>query len=161
MASGVTIQGLDELRDALKELGEKEALKAMREANVAGGERILARARALVPRRTGLLATSLGAKTTSSKKGVVNTIVGPRKGFAKSLDNGKGGRSYIDPRKYAHLVEFGTVRTKAKPFLGPAIEAEMASVSGGQYVSDLDLAIKRAVARLARKAERAAKKAAK
>jgi HK97 gp10 family phage protein len=162
MASAAKVEGLQSVMDALEELSDKEAAKALKVAGEAEMERVLGRARTLVPKNSGALAKSLGYKTRMQiKKGVITTFLGVRKGFAVPDGKTKGGSTrYADPRKYAHLVEFGTVKNRAKPFLGPAIERAHGSVSGGQYASDLDLAIQRTVKRLAAKAARNAKKQA-
>lgn len=98
----------------------------------------------------GLLKKSLGLKMRVYKDGsVVLAVVGARKNFkrrvkatstqiaaiaatitgtgrarqraiAKALKSDRGQAGYQDPSKIAHLVEFGTVRAKAKPFLRPA-----------------------------------------
>jgi len=160
MASVLSVKGLKEVADALTELADKDAARALKEAGEKQMQKVLEKARSLAPKKTGALARSLGFRTrVQVKKGVVTTFLGIRKGFSVPVGKTKGGSTrYADPRKYAHLVEFGTVKNDAKPFLGPAIEAANADIAGS-YASDLDLAIHRAVIRLEKKAARAAKKA--
>lgn len=64
--------------------------------------------------RYGLLKKSIGSKVrTNRKTGDVYVVIGPRKGFK---ENGR------NPEKYAHLVEYGTRHSKARPFLRPALK---------------------------------------
>lgn len=72
---------------------------------------------------TGQLKKSLGVKVKRYKDGVW-AGVGPRSGF-KIMHDGKPR----NPTQYAHLVELGTVRSAAKPFLRPAHE----STKGQQF----------------------------
>ncbi len=90
-------------------------------------------ARTLAPRETGSLKKSLNfvvrsyAQGGETKKAV--GIVGPEKDFKVKIPDrvtggpkrgkGRGKRAHI-PQNYSHLVELGTRRSKAKPFLEPA-----------------------------------------
>lgn len=73
----------------------------VRAANLASARRIAARAEASAPRLSGDLAESVRAES------------GP----------GTDARAVVGDWK-AHLIEFGTVRHAAQPFLVPAAEAE-------------------------------------
>ena len=106
---------MDELLGVFDKLGDKIGRRVMRKAVNAGANPIVKEARALVPRRTGLLRKSIGKRVRTYKPRTVIAIIGIRKGFATPTAN---------PRKYAHLVEFGTQRTRAKPFLRPAVKSQ-------------------------------------
>jgi HK97 gp10 family phage protein len=54
---------------------------------------------------------------------MVVAVIGPKKDAKSTKKIGRGRKAKTVQRvpvRYAHLVEFGTVRTRAKPFLGPA-----------------------------------------
>lgn len=94
-------------------LDKKVAKKALRAGISAASRRVMMDAKALVPKRSGQLRRSIGRKMWMRKGGsVIAGIIGPRRGF-RVVYLGK----YIDPVKYAHLVEFGrreVVAGKAK-----------------------------------------------
>jgi len=83
------------------ERASKEWLRQM-------GREIKARARVLCPVGTGALKRSISVRMVRDGKGV-QVVAGHKKG--------KG------PVFYAHMVEFGTRRARAHPFLRPALEA--------------------------------------
>ncbi len=97
----------------LAALDKKVARKALRAGISAATKVVMWDAKALVPVRSGQLRKSIGRKIWTKKGGaVIAGIVGPRRGF-RVVYLGK----YIDPVKYAHLVEFGrreVVAGKAK-----------------------------------------------
>lgn len=99
---------IDRLTDLDKRAGRAGVRKGLNELT----KKVMWAARGLVPRRTGLLKKSLGRKVIVTRGGKRLTgIVKPRRGdkFATVVDGKK-----IDPRKYAHLVEFGRVSVTVK-----------------------------------------------
>lgn len=76
----------------------------------------------------GQLKNSIGWKVNFYRKSkVAVAIVGPRDGFREQIGvvtrgKNKGKPVFVNPSKYAHLVELGTRGSKAKPFLQPAAE---------------------------------------
>ena len=99
----------------------------------------------------GLLRKSLGYKVkTYTKTGTAVAVCGPRKGFREQIGvvsrgKDKGKPIFADPQKYAHLVENGTRRTSAKPWLRPA-SIVGAQVSRQVLHRELDSAIREATA---------------
>lgn len=74
-----------------------------------------------VMKSTGTLAKSIGRKVKIYRQsGVAVGIVGPRTGFKRTVTLKSGRELVVDPIKYSHLVEYGTRRSRAKPFLRPA-----------------------------------------
>ncbi len=74
---------------------------------------------------SGLMAKSIGSKVKTYPSGVVVGLVGPRSGFNRQVGVRKRGAKIgqpinVDPIFYAHLVEYGTRRSRAKPFMRPA-----------------------------------------
>ncbi|WP_309387522.1 HK97-gp10 family putative phage morphogenesis protein [Cerasicoccus frondis] len=87
-------------------------------------------------KRTGQLAKAIGvSKVKTYPGGAVFAAVGPRTGF-KMIFEGKP----VNPTQYAHLVEFGTAHSEAKPFLRPAFDLEQ-----GRAIAASQLAAVKAV----------------
>lgn len=117
------MKGVPELIRTLREIDKKVAKKALRDGVQESTKPILKDAKAKVRVDTKLLKKSLGRKVKSYKGGeVIAGIVGVRKGTKGKKGNrtrtdkfrvqvgtdAKGKAIYMDPIKYAHLVEFGT-----------------------------------------------------
>lgn len=100
-----------------KAMPAKFVKKYGRRALTKAGRRIVKVAKTRVPKRTGQLKKSLGQKGKTYKDTVV-VIVGPRTGYAITDETGKRH----DPAKIAHLVERGTAKAPAHPFLRPAYD---------------------------------------
>lgn len=81
---------------------------------------------------SGTLKKSLGSKVIHNKKsGRITLLVGPRKKQGRMVLDSTGTKEvFVNPSRYAHLVEKGakiriygrgrSIRTKAQPFLKPA-----------------------------------------
>lgn len=121
MAITGKVEGLAEVLSALDGVDKKIRKKGVRKAVGQAGKIVLRAAKARVRKATGLLKRSLGRKTKVYRNsGVAVAIVGPRVGFKQQVQ--RGGKSVLsDPVKYAHLVEEGTSRAEALPFLRPAL----------------------------------------
>jgi len=124
MADSVSIklEGLDEVRKAIRKLPEKPARRVMRKALRAGSTVIIKRARQLTPVRTGRLKRSW------------------RRRFSKSFDPNITAE-VLNAAPYAHLVEFGTGPRKdgktgasrgvmpAHPMIRPAVEGQIEAIN--------------------------------
>jgi HK97 gp10 family phage protein len=120
------ITGVAELMKKLRSIDEKVKKVALQKGIGAAAKIIKDSAKARVRRRSGQLAKSLGSKVkTFRNTGIVVGVIGPRKGFKIMID-GKP----VDPVRYAHLVENGTRRSAAHPFLRPAVEENKDGVFG-------------------------------
>lgn len=106
------------VRDSLAALPGKVAKKVARKAVYAGATKIRDEARARVPVDTGALRSKIVVKNGEPKRGEFSAHVGVGKGTLA-----RGARKGKTPRRYAHLVEFGTAKTPGKPFLRPALDA--------------------------------------
>lgn len=105
MSGGVKLSGFGGLDRKLKKLPEDIAKKALKKAVRAGGQVILDDASRRVPVRTGRLKKSLRVKVRkSSRHGAI----------AKIGTNAP----------HAHLLEFGTVRMGARPYMRPAFDSK-------------------------------------
>ncbi len=84
-------------------------------------------------RRTGTLKKSLGIKMTTTRRGTVLGVIGPRRGFKTQVGTtGKGKPIYEDPANIAHLVEFGhggPHPAPPHPFMRPAWQNSASQVA--------------------------------
>jgi HK97 gp10 family phage protein len=112
-----------DVRKKLEDLPKNVVSKVVRRAVYAGATVIRDAARSKVPVDTGALKKSIVAKANKKKGGEISASVGVAR---KKFSNGKmAGRS---PRRYAHLVEFGTAHSAAEPFLRPAMDTRIDAV---------------------------------
>lgn len=115
------VKGLKELNKILEQLPIKLQKRAVRKALRAGSRPIIQKARSLAPVDTGALKKSIiYAQRRDPTRGAI--------GFLKSSVAGKGKQNTGSekkrvPSKYAHLVEFGTSRAPAQPFMRPALDS--------------------------------------
>ncbi len=139
-----TIEGLPAVLKRLKGIEEKVKKKATKAAVHQGGKVVLAEAKSRVRRVSGLLYKAMGQKVKTFRgNGVSVSIIGPRAGFKVIRDKQTGkivGRVqtkfsrlvgtkngkpvYENPTQYSHLVEKGTRRSRAFPFLAVALESK-------------------------------------
>ena len=103
------ITGAKELEQTLKEMGPKIAVRIGDKALREGARVIVREAKRLAPRRTGALRKSIAAVKGRDPRPEMRSVV---VGFKKP------------GRRYAHLVEFGTSRAAAQPFLRPALDTQ-------------------------------------
>ena len=120
MTSGIVQWYGDDLKKAI--------LNGADDAMFAGGEVLLEGSQARVPRLTGRLKAS-GYVTTKDK----TTYVYRRgdKKERKPEESGVAGVGYSAP--HSHLIEFGTKKMGAKPYLRPALD-ELKSQIGEKIV---------------------------
>ena len=92
---------------------------------------------------------SIGTTVRKTRKGQTTARVGARTGFKTTVT--RNGKPVIaDPVKYAHLVEYGTTHSAAKPFIRPAIESTQDQVMGAM-ATGYDKHLTKVVARIRRK----------
>lgn len=155
------IVGVDQIVKALKALPEDFQKSGERAALSGGSKPILKAAKAFAQnsKRDGLLIKSLGISTKKSQ-GQLTSRVGVRGGFkGRSLGfkmakrgkkKGQMTERFADPKYYAHLVEFGTSHSAAKPIIRPAIIASEAQVVDAMAAS-LEKSVARTLARMKKK----------
>jgi HK97 gp10 family phage protein len=151
------VEGLKELEKALVEFAEKSPAmiaKAQREPM----QKVLADAKALVPKRFGLLRDALQLVTKRASAARASSAVeslsevGLRIGRPKTGLVGTRGHT-MNPRSYWHLVEFGTAHSAPKPFIRPAFDQNTDHLVG-QFKSILAEQVERIRARYARRHRR-------
>lgn len=148
MRMKVKVEGLREVKTALRQLPDATAKGVMRRVLRKAGAPIAEAARQLVPVHEGDLRDSIAVSTKLSRR--------------QRKMHRKGGRDDVEvfvgagPHPQAHLQEFGTSRHPAQPFLRPAWDQNKRSVLDG-IKDDLWAEIRKSAERLARKAARAAR----
>lgn len=144
-----------DLRDGVERTALRTAAKPIEKKAKAG-------APVGVGEHSGLLKKAIGITVKKQKKGRnvgnLSARVGIRTGFKVSLGiriarvtkgkrvAGQAYEAFKDPIKYAHLVEFGTAREAAKPFMRPAAEGsrnEVASLLAKGYDKGLTRIVKK------------------
>lgn len=137
------VEGLKELDAALVELGNRASAKRIgRKVLIAVANPVADTMRALVPVKTGRLKRSIqvSARLTRNQKKKHKKIV-----------TKAGVEVFVGAAEWtSHLVEFGTVRSRPKPFARPAWEAHKGLVLprlAAELRKEIDAAAKRAAAR--------------
>ena len=128
MVETVEVKGLRDLDLKLSRLGEVAGKKALRGAMMDAASPIwkAARENASSIKDSGALAAAMGRWFKQFKKNQFAVFIGPRSKSRKGVQlwtslhgrEPKGGRL-----RHAHLVEFGTRKDPAQPFLRPAFDA--------------------------------------
>jgi len=145
-AGGIKLTGAAEIWIKMAKVGKAVSDKLSKRALNKALKPVVAKAKELAPVQAnhplaGMLRDSIGAKTTM-KKGTVRGVAGP---IRKKVQIGtrkkgkkKGAPIFKDPARYAHLVEFGTSHSAAKPFLRPAWNVAGAEKALDVYTKDLN-----------------------
>lgn len=127
-----------ELQRRLSELGDTVLQDtAVRDALIEAMRSVEQRAKQYVPVRTGNLKQSITTSDTLAKAASNPNNITVHVGTSYEL--GTGGR-------HGHLVEFGTVKSGARPFLRPAWDAEREAV-----IKKLQKALEKAISKAAKK----------
>lgn len=110
--------------EAIERTAKRRAvtLKAVK----AGAKLVQQRAKPAAARRSGALRQSIGIKAQKGSRGktLALAVIGARAKVEKQYRGKK-----VKPSKYAHLVEKGTKRSAAKPFLKPALDTQKDRIS--------------------------------
>lgn len=148
------VRGLQETFALLDQLTSQAAGQVLQQAMRAALRPVRNRARQLAPLsdpgrdpklESGLLKKAIVVQVKKGKGGIVYGKVGVVKGkFAREAGTRtrgplKGKTWWQDPGRYAHLVEFGTRGSRARPFLRPAWDQTRAQALDAlrQKVSDV------------------------
>lgn len=130
------LAGIQDVMRELRAVEVKVQKRILKKALRAAGTPMLKTAKALCPVSTeplnpwkGLLKKSLGIKFAKDKSGGADIalLIVPRYGFrrqagVRTRGKKKGQPFFQDPSNIAHLVEYGTKHSKAKPFMRPAFD---------------------------------------
>ncbi len=143
------VEGLQELEQALLDLGAEVGLRTLRTAGrkAMGPVHVVAAIGANV--KSGDLRDAIA---TSTKRGKGNNALDIRVGVTRTkLPKTEGGRVLAGVNQKAIAQEFGTSKQKAEPFLRPALEQNAERVLS-IFKTEMAKTIERAVKRAARKA---------
>ena len=113
MSTGIKLQGFKEMERLLDKLPGRLDRRVIRGALTKTAKPLVKAVKAKVPVFTGNLKKSIGAFSLKHGKGRNRSTVAIAVG-ARTSGKFKG--------YHAHLVEFGTVKMKARPFLRPAFD---------------------------------------
>lgn len=143
MSITMKVEGLKEVKTALRQLPDATAKNVIRRVLRKAGQPIADRARELAPVDEGDLKDSIAVSTKLSK--------------SQRRKHRKGGKDDVEvfvgagPHPQAHLQEFGTSEFPAQPFMRPAWDqhkrAALDGIKDGMWAE-----IRKAAERLARKA---------
>lgn len=115
MYMSVKIEGAKELEKKLLSFEPKLGRKIVRQALRKAAKPILAKAKSLVPVRTGALKKSLRIRALKKRKHRYGVMVATSEGW------------FVGMEFYGAFVEFGTDKITAQPFVRPAFDAEKAN----------------------------------
>jgi HK97 gp10 family phage protein len=124
----VKVEGLAVLEKRLVELDRRTTGNVLRKALREGANVLKAEAKARVPVRTGRLKKSIAVTVSMKAKGAVYAKIGFKRGAA-----------------YGVPVELGTFRSKARPFLRPAVETkhvQAVDAFASRLKAEIDAAVK-------------------
>lgn len=119
----VRIFGTKQVQDAFKALPAKIQRQLMRKGLRDGGRIVRARARELVPVDQGDLKKSI--KVRGSKAGKQAAFLNKKLGGNRNI---QVGVQVVAEAPHAHLVEKGTKRMAAQPFLKPALDEKQEAI---------------------------------
>jgi len=138
--------GAKELEAALAQLPKATAKSVLRRALTSAAKPAAAQAQALAPRgRTGNLQASIRISTRLNKRqGKLHDAQGVEVYIGAAAGKGAKGN-------HAHLLEFGTVKMAARPFLRPAWESTKEKVLAA-IQTEVWAALAKSARTLARKA---------
>jgi len=125
MSLSLVLSGVEEAMAKLRAMAGQVNDTALREDTKAALELVAETARSLAPVDSGLLRASIGIADSV----VFDSSTDGRTTYVGVLMAGVGGnRAGYKDAYYAHMVEFGTEKMAAQPFLTPAWDAHEAEV---------------------------------
>lgn len=114
MDFGIKMTGFKKLDRQLRKLPGPMAKKALRKGLRAGAKIIQAEAKVRVPKVTGALRKSIRVRAARKRRGTVGVTV----------TTGQKDNAFVGDTYYGGMVEFGTSRMTARPFMQPAFDAK-------------------------------------
>lgn len=132
MKVDIKVQGLKELGQQMDKLDKKVRNRIARAATAAGARHIRDTAKAMVPVDTGQLKQNIVVKKFRDRQPDKTLygigLISKESTYGDTKTNrrkGRAGKSYwTDKAYYGHMVEFGTRKMPAQPFLRPALETQ-------------------------------------
>jgi HK97 gp10 family phage protein len=127
-----SVDGVEDVVRKLQSLTPKLQAQALRKATREGAKVIQREAKALAPVQTGALRDSIKVKAGKRKKGRISTLIQVGQGDFK-------GDTF-----YGAMVEYGTRRMPARPFMTPAYESK-GNAAKNVAVAEIERALERIV----------------
>jgi HK97 gp10 family phage protein len=118
----MTVEGIDKLKANFVRLGKKLSVAA-HPAMLEGADRVVQTAKALVPKDTGHLASTIKRSDVEKTRKKQNDMVVISAGDDTTL---VGARKQF---QLARLIEFGTQNRPAEPYMRPAWRQHKASIT--------------------------------
>lgn len=155
---GLKLSGFKQLDNTIRRLPQEMQKKAYQAVMRAGAAPIRKKAKANLKasKDSGLLMKSIGIRSVVYQGGVPYAVIGARRSVSGTIKrhrkgkrrSGKGFRmEYAVPANYAHLVEYGTAHSPAKPFMRPAVDSAEGEVFNAM-ANGLDKHLTRVLAKL-------------
>ena len=154
----VKIDGLDQVMKRLETMGPELRKKGLRTAMRAAANTVKKSAQAKAPVDTGAMRKNItiqAASRTAKRVGGVAFRVGVKGGalapgskvrYGRSRKGKKGGQAEGGSTWYFRLVELGTSKMPARPFLQPALRDNVSKIIG-QVASDINTALDKMAAK--------------
>lgn len=129
----IEIRGTEQISASLARLERRTRTKYLRKAVRRGATLIRDEARLRVRKRSGALASRIVASSDRSRdRSIIKAKVHVRGGKAAVKYHKRLGQTNeqgeiskrIYPRRYAHLIEFGSKHAPAFPFMRPAVDSK-------------------------------------
>lgn len=153
-----TLRGLEQLKKStqtgvlnrvLKRAAKPVEAAAKRNAPVDSGELKESINTVVIRRNAGKSAYARTMRGGGSRE---DAVAAAREANAAAA--GRGASATVRVRataRHAHLVEFGTIKMDAEPFLAPALRAERADITQS-IAADIEAEVEKTAARIARRA---------
>ena len=126
MKPSLRLEGTRDLEKALSDLEGLAAKKVAIDAMTDSLDPVVRDAKAIVRRRTGALAGSIGiGKRLTKRQKSMNRPIAPVEVYVGPGVANRGGRRAV---AHAHLVEFGTQHSRPFPYMRPAWQANVRKV---------------------------------
>lgn len=158
-SSSIDVGSLRELDKSFDALERKILRGALRSALPQAARPAVKMAREKAPVNSEILKKSLGTRVVTSRDGAVSVWISARRKMSEVVrvgtrDDGTPIMRRQTPARYIHLVELGTSKLLARPFLRPALDASRDAVvdkfrelAGGEIVRKVAERYRRAAAR--------------
>lgn len=118
----VDIRGARELEALLRELPDRLARSVVTGGLRAGATVIARAAKEKAPEDTGSLKSKIGVGRPRTVDGKRSVPVAVKGGVIRAVPKDRKKARKIVPARTAHLVEFGSERLPARPFMRPALD---------------------------------------
>jgi HK97 gp10 family phage protein len=122
----VKVSGLKELEAALKELDHDLHKKTLKAAGKSAMEPVAQRVRQNVPKDTGGLASTVRTSASTDLRRLRK--IGRKASMVASVSAGRASRKHGVTGHQALNIEYGNSKTKAQPFMRPAIQGKEKTV---------------------------------